>query len=159
MFLFNILDFLGLNNIPFIIHVNQVYNSVPNKNMSKKLYIGEHTLEMEEYKTAMYEHLTYGLNVYVVWHIKCSVWEYLMPSETLRETSYRDVNVLWRDFIYGDKDELINRFLQRLNNETGLSFHLATHSTLPRSLYERFSRKGCTFDKEIVRLIVYGNNR
>lgn len=114
---------------------------------------------MEEYETAMSERSTYGLNVYVVWHVKCSVWEYLMSSGTLREASYRDANGLWRDFIYGDKDELINRFLQKLNYETGLSFHLATHLTLPRSLYERFARKGCTFDKEIVRLVVYGNNR
>ena len=126
---------------------------------NKIIKIGGQTLEMKEYETTSSERFTYGLNVYVAWDVKCALWEYLMPSDTIREKPYRGVSELWRDFIYGDKDSLINQFLSKLNRETGLTFHLVSQWTLPGSVYEPLARKGFSFNNDVVRLVVYGNNR
>lgn len=128
--------------------------------MSNKIIkIGGETLEMREYETTASERSAYGLNVYVAWDVKCALWEYLMPSDTIREKPYRGVSELWRDFIRGDKDGLLNQFLYKLNSETGLTFHLVSQWTLPSSVYEPLARKGFSFNNEVVRLVVYGNNR
>ena len=82
-----------------------------------------------------------------------------MPSDTIREKAYRGVSELWRDFIRGDKDGLLNQFLYQLNSETGLTFHLVSQWTLPNSVYEPLARKGFSFNNEVVHLVVYGNNR
>ena len=50
---------------------------------------------MREYETTASERSTYGLNVYVAWDIR----ESLMPSDTIREKSYRGESELWLDFI------------------------------------------------------------
>ena len=126
---------------------------------NKTIKIGGQTLEMTEYETTSSERSTYGLNVYVAWDVKCALWDYLMPSETIREKPYRGVSGLWRDFIYGDKDSLLNQFLSRLSRETGLTFHLVSQWTLPSSVYEPLARKGFSFNNDVVRLVVYGNNR
>jgi len=73
---------------------------------NKNIKIGGHTLEMREYETTASEGSTYGLNVYVARNVKCDIWEYLMPSYTIREKPYRGVSELWHDFIRGDKDAL-----------------------------------------------------
>ena len=63
--------------------------------MSNKIIkIGGQTLEMREYETTAYERSIYGLNVYVAWDVKCALWEYLMPSDTIREKPYRGVSEL-----------------------------------------------------------------
>lgn len=126
---------------------------------NKIIKIGDQTLEMREYETTVSERSTYGLNVYVVWHVKCTLYEYLMPSYTIREKTYRDVSELWRDFIRGDKDELLNQFLYQLYRETGLKFHLVSQRTLPSSVYEPLAKRGFSFNNEVIRLVVYGNNR
>jgi len=83
--------------------------------MSNKIIkIGGQTLEMREYETTASERSIYGLNVYVAWDVKCSLWEYLMPSDTIREKPYRGVSELWRDFIRGDKDNIC--CLQQIND-------------------------------------------
>lgn len=129
-------------------------------NMSNKIIkIGGQTLEMREYETTASERPTYGLNVYIAWDVNCALWEYLMPSYTIREKAYRGVSELWRDFISGDKDGLLNQFLYQLNRETGLTFHLVSQWTLPSSVYETLARKGFSFNNEVVHLVVYGNNR
>lgn len=128
--------------------------------MSNKIIkIGGQTLQMIEYDTTTSERSTYGLNVYVAWEVKCALWEYLMPSDTIREKAYRGVSELWRDFILGDKDGLLNQFLYKLNRETGLTFHIVSQWTIPTSVYEPLARKGFCFNNEMVRLVVYGNNR
>lgn len=128
--------------------------------MSDKIIrIGGQTLQMIEYDTTTSERSTYGLNVYVAWEVKCALWEYLMPSDTIREKAYRGVSELWRDFILGDKDRLLNQFLYKLNRETGLTFHIVSQWTIPTSVYEPLTRKGFSFNNEVVRLVVYGNNR
>lgn len=128
--------------------------------MSDKIIrIGGQTLQMIEYDTTTSERSTYGLNVYVAWEVKCALWEYLMPSDTIREKPYRGVSELWRDFILGDKDGLLNQFLYKLNRETGLTFHIVSQWTIPTSVYEPLTRKGLSFNNEVVRLVVYGNNR
>lgn len=128
--------------------------------MSDKIIrIGGQTLQMIEYDTTTSERSTYGLNVYVAWEVKCALWEYLMPSDTIREKAYRGVSELWRDFILGDKDGLLNQFLYKLNRETGLTFHIVSQWTIPTSVYEPLTRKGFSFNNEVVRLVVYGNNR
>lgn len=100
---------------------------------NKIIIIGGQTLEMREYETTASEPSTYGLNVYVAWDVKCALWEYLMPSDTIREKSYRGASELWRDFIRSDKDALFNQFLYKRNSETGLAFHLVSQWTLPSS--------------------------
>lgn len=128
--------------------------------MSNKIFrIGGQTLEMTEYDTTTSERSTYGLNVYVAWEVKCALWEYLMPSDTIREKAYRGVSELWCDFIIGDKDGLLNQFLYKLNRETGLTFHIVSQWTLPSSVYEPLARKDFSFNNDVVRLVVYGNNR
>lgn len=128
--------------------------------MSNKIIkIGGQTLEMREYETTASERSTYGLNVYVAWNVKCALWEYLMPSDTIREKPYRGVSELWRDFIRGDKDAMLNQFLYQLNRETGLTFHLASRSTLPTSVYETLIHRGVSIKNDVVRLVVYGSNR
>lgn len=128
--------------------------------MSNKIIkICNHTFEMREYETTVSERSTYGLNVYIAPNIKCDLWEYLMPSGTIREKQYRGVNELWRDFIRGDEDYLTDLFLLRLSNETGLTFHLANQWTLPDSVYNSLLRRGASFNNEVIRLVVYGNNR
>lgn len=82
-----------------------------------------------------------------------------MPSDIIREKAYHGVSELWRDFIRSDKDGLLNQFLYQLNRETGLTFHLVSQYSLPSSVYEPLARKGFSFNNEMVRLVVYGNNR
>ncbi len=124
---------------------------------SKIINIGNHTLELKEYETAISERSKYGLNVYMVRKIDCTLWEYLMSSDTIREKAYRDVPHLWTDFIRGDKESLLNLFLSRLYNTTGLNFHILTKKTMPSSIYERLAARGFSFSNA-VGLIVYGNN-
>ena len=82
-----------------------------------------------------------------------------MPSDTIREKPYRGVSELWRDFIRGDKDSLINQFLYQLNRETGLTYHLVSQWTLPSSVYESLARKGFSLNNNVVRLMVKVKNR
>lgn len=123
----------------------------------KIIEIGNQTLVMTEYETIANERSVYGLNVYIAWDIKCSLWEYLMPSDTIREEQYRRMPYLWKDFIYGDKDGLLELFVSELSRKTGLTLHIVSKETLPNSVYEPLHRKGARFD-EMVSLIVYGNN-
>lgn len=125
----------------------------------KIIEIGNQTLVMTEYETVASERSVYGLNVYIAWDIKCSLWEYLMPSDTIREEQYRRIPYLWKDFIRGDKNGLLELFVSKLNRETGLNFHIVSKETLPNSVYEPLYRKGARFgENESVSLIVYGNN-
>lgn len=128
--------------------------------MSDKIIkIGNHILEMSEYETTAVERSAYGLNVYIVGCIDCDLWEYLMPTSTIREEKYRDVSSLWWDFIYGDKEDLINIFILKLNKETGLNFHLLNENTIPSSVLDFRASIGKNLNNGMVQLILYGNNR
>lgn len=127
--------------------------------MSNKIIkIGGQTLELTEYETAASELTSYGLNVYLAWDVECSIWEYLMPAGTLRDKQYRDVHTIWRAFIRGDEDMLLNEFIQKLNTATGLRFHVANDNNVPPSVSEYLALYGLDFDRDEVILIVYGNN-
>ena len=126
----------------------------------KKFFIGGCTIEMVEYEMLPSERSLYGLNVYLSIEIKCDVWEYFMPIETIRDKRCRGAdNRLWTEFIKGEKDVLLKQFVQKLNVETGLNFHVANNLSVPKRVYDLLEQRGCSLDGEDVQLIVYGNNR
>lgn len=130
--------------------------------MNKTISVGNETLELSEFECQANERHEYGLSVYLVTWVPCTVWEYLMPPGTLREAQYRDIGNLWVDFIRGgDKIQLLNQFVDKLSTQTGINFHLATENTMPKSVYDRLTNLGISFkeDSDSVTLVAYANNK
>ena len=130
--------------------------------MKKKITVGNEEIELSEFECQANERLEYGLSIYLVTWVPCKVWEYLMPSGTLREQQYRGINNLWVDFIQGgNKLELLNQFVDKLSSHTGINFHVATKYTMPRSVYDRLTELGMSFreDSDSVTLVAYANNK
>ena len=130
--------------------------------MKKKITVGNEEIEFSEFECQANERLEYGLSIYLVTWVPCKVWEYLMPSGTLREQQYRGINNLWVDFIQGgNKLELLNQFVDKLSSHTGINFHVATKDTMPRSIYDRLTELGMSLreDSDSVTLVAYANNK
>lgn len=123
----------------------------------KSVRIDNYTIDLREWETQLHERSEFGLNVYFG-RVECDLWEYLMSIDTIREKERRGTNILWKDFIRGNKDHLLEVFVQRLSDVTGLTFHIANSNTVPKSLNERLTAMGSPFDGKMVEVIVFGNN-
>lgn len=124
----------------------------------KSVRVGNFTIVLREWETNIHERSVFGLNVYYG-GVECDIWEYLMPIDTVREKERRGTDRLWKDFIRGNKDYLLEVFVKRLSDVTGLTFHIANINTVPKSLNERLTAMGSPFDGKMVEVIIYGNNR
>ena len=130
--------------------------------MNMNVSVANEEIKLKEFNCQEDERQEYGLSVYLATSVPCKVWEYLMPAGTLREAQYRDVSNLWMDFIRGgNKIQLLNQFVDKLSSHTGINFHIATVDTMPRSVYDRLTDLGMSFneDSDSVTLIAYANNK
>lgn len=127
------------------------------------IVIAGQKVEVYEYQTDDSERSRFGVSVYM-FSPTCRMWEYYMPSGTIRVKAYRDVENLWGAFIRDDR-AMLSQFINTLSTATGYNMHLANKSSIPNSVYTRLSKFGlakyygdgrgdCG-----IKLIFYANNR
>lgn len=130
--------------------------------MEKVFNICGYNLNASEISTAENERGQYGISVYIIHGIPCSLWEEIMPYGTIREKEYRDVNEIWGAFIRNNQSNL-NSFISKISSLSGYNFHVANRHSLPPSIYNYLSMRGFDWyenghDTEID-LVLYGNNK
>ena len=125
--------------------------------------LGNEKVKVETYETSLGERDLYGINV-CMFIATCSAWEYYMPSGTIRDKTYRDVDSLWGAFIWNDK-KLLADFIEILSSDTGYNIHIANKASIPPSVYKRLTQFGLKkFYGDgngdcAIKLIIYANNK
>ena len=115
-------------------------------NDSVKIIFNDGTITLNAIEVAQSERNVYGEKVYIS-NIPCTLWELVMPEDTIRPKTSRDCPEVWMHYIRGGKRTTLARdFLSKLSSNLGVRIHLAGKMTLPSSIFDRFADYGCLYN-------------
>lgn len=127
--------------------------------------IAHNVVNADKWEVNETEKKRFGECVYV-FTAKCWMWEYLMPTGTIRDKAYRDTSDLWGAYFH-DNTSLLNQFIDKLSSTTGYKIHIANKYYLPErylSLMKKAGKTtyygdGSTSSDQYVELVIYANGK